>query len=865
MSMSYSTTMRCVTGPWPFAGRSAQLATVRDAVTRRGVVLAGPAGVGKSRLAAEVAAGVSGCVRVTATTAASEIPLGALAHALPPDQPVGNVIRWAADALRDRVLVVDDAHLLDPVSATLVHHLAASGAARVLATIRGGARAPDAVSALWKDDLLPRLELEPLGEEEAIQLLGAALGGTVEATTGLRLARISGGNVLFLRELVLAGQASGALMQRNSGVWVWQGELSVTTRLKELIESRIGHIAPDERSALEYIAHGEPLDIDVLEALAEPSTVRRLESRALAVVGEDYAVRLAHPLYGEVIRAGCGRLRTRDVLGELADAVTARGVHGREDQMRVAVWQLGSGRARDPRLLFEAAATARLVRDLKLAARLARAAIAAGAGIEATLLLIGVLNHDELYDEAQEVLASVDTTDLTEESKSTLTTSQAVTSYCRNGDPDLARAQIHAGLEELTEVDSRGGLLSFLAATEYMEGEFGRAREVNQQIELEGSVRPYITISMKVSEAGILAHEGRSTACEQLVTRALLEIEQQSEGLPTLRSTIRECGAIAALYAGDLDKAQAYAEAGYDTGQNFGGWNRAIMPHGARRAQVHRLRGEFDAAIRLCRQLIVRLPDEPNFYAGPCLGELAHALALTGDITGAQAALRTADRRTLRIGIFTEPPLRAAQTWLLAAQGDVAGAVKSALRAAELSQGYYPYELAALHDVVRLGRADLVAARITQIADATDGSLAPLMARHAKAAAGPAPAALEAVSNDFERLGYLLHAAEAAAQAALGYRDQGLQRPFQAAQLRAFTLARRCGTPPTPALTGLTVPDLTPRQREIAQLAATGLTNRQIAERLVISVRTVANTLGATYDKLGVNDRAGLSRILRQI
>ncbi|MEV2272541.1 helix-turn-helix transcriptional regulator [Nonomuraea africana] len=41
---------------------------------------------------------------------------------------------------------------------------------------------------------------------------------------------------------------------------------------------------------------------------------------------------------------------------------------------------------------------------------------------------------------------------------------------------------------------------------------------------------------------------------------------------------------------------------------------------------------------------------------------------------------------------------------------------------------------------------------------------------------------------------------------------------------------------------GLSLPGLTKRQSEIAVLAAQGLTNREIAERLVVSIRTVANT-----------------------
>ena len=56
--------------------------------------------------------------------------------------------------------------------------------------------------------------------------------------------------------------------------------------------------------------------------------------------------------------------------------------------------------------------------------------------------------------------------------------------------------------------------------------------------------------------------------------------------------------------------------------------------------------------------------------------------------------------------------------------------------------------------------------------------------------------------------------------------------------------------------------DLTPREREIALLAGAGSSSRMIAERLVISVRTVDNHLQNVYPKLGVTRRNELPRVL---
>jgi len=48
---------------------------------------------------------------------------------------------------------------------------------------------------------------------------------------------------------------------------------------------------------------------------------------------------------------------------------------------------------------------------------------------------------------------------------------------------------------------------------------------------------------------------------------------------------------------------------------------------------------------------------------------------------------------------------------------------------------------------------------------------------------------------------------------------------------------------------------LTPREREVLELIARGLTNREIAEQLVIAPKTVRNHVSRIYGKLGVNNR----------
>ena len=59
-----------------------------------------------------------------------------------------------------------------------------------------------------------------------------------------------------------------------------------------------------------------------------------------------------------------------------------------------------------------------------------------------------------------------------------------------------------------------------------------------------------------------------------------------------------------------------------------------------------------------------------------------------------------------------------------------------------------------------------------------------------------------------------------------------------------------------PQLIGHPVPDLTEREREVLDLIARGLTNSAIAQKLVLSEKTVRNHVSNVFGKLQVADRA---------
>jgi DNA-binding NarL/FixJ family response regulator len=119
------------------------------------------------------------------------------------------------------------------------------------------------------------------------------------------------------------------------------------------------------------------------------------------------------------------------------------------------------------------------------------------------------------------------------------------------------------------------------------------------------------------------------------------------------------------------------------------------------------------------------------------------------------------------------------------------------------------------------------------------------------------------VSREFEVMGADLLAAEAAADAAVVRRKAGEDRAASASMQRASLLAERCELPVTPALQPVDVrAALTAPERETALLAASGLSNRRIADQLLLSVRTVENRLQRVYQKLGLTRRTELAAAL---
>ncbi|MFF7757709.1 MULTISPECIES: LuxR family transcriptional regulator AbsR2 [Streptomyces] len=305
--------------PWPFTGRQDELELIRGSVAggRHGIVVTGPAGRGKTRLVTEAVRGTD-CARATGTPETRDLPFAAFAHLLPDTVSLHRAVQLLSGV---RLLLVDDAHLLDDASAALVHQLAVHGRTRLLVVATEGARAPGAITRLWTGELLPRLDLEPLPREETAQLLAAGAGG-LEALTVSRLHRLCQGDLRLLRELVGAVREQGLLSRvPDSGEWEWRGPVPVTATVRERLADLLDRADPGERATLDRLAFGEPLPVDA--DTLDLGALEVLEADGLVHIDDHGTASLAHPLHGPVLRSVAGRLRARRLARTPSDRTAA--------------------------------------------------------------------------------------------------------------------------------------------------------------------------------------------------------------------------------------------------------------------------------------------------------------------------------------------------------------------------------------------------------------------------------------------------------------------------------------------------------------------------------------------------------------
>lgn len=860
----------------PLVGREAEADRVLSALQdERGVLLCGAAGVGKTRLVhaclERARARSRTTVHATATEALAGIPLVALAVVLDLDasddavtlaQQATRALHAQASAGRV-VLAVDDAHLLDGASAAVLGLLADTTGIDLVLTVRANAPMPHEVEQLWTSGRVGRLDVEPLARAEVEQLLEVALDGPVAAATAAEVWRLSRGNPLVVREAVEGALDSG-LLERRDGVWQHQGSLASTGRLAALVAQRLGRVPTAERAALELIAVADPFEQALLERLVGPSRLAALEERGLLRIhehGRRRKVHAAHPLHREVLRSNMPHTRRRQHCGALASALTGTGARRREDRQRLAEWRFEAGEAVEPGLLVEASRGALRAGAPQQAVRLAQGALDAG-GATARLALGEALTAVGRRDEAAQAFAVAEEQAAGESEHVAAVISEA--EHLRYGEHRLDAAL--TTLRDASRTCTNPRLRAELAATEAMfvsfAGDFAEVLRIADPVLGRPDVSDRARLSMGMIVALSQAILGQPHA-------ALRTIESSQQLVPTLREELPWAGTFLgisrmwALWAlGRVREVEQVARAGYqhavdhDAVDLVGGWGTWL-------AAVLLERGRVSEAARRLTEATAALEQHDRFGIMPaCLSLRGQAAALRGAVDDARDVLGWLDRAHEPGGHRFTAWRERGHTWLAAAEGDLDRAGEHARRGAAWAETHqqHVWALWSYHDLVRLGFPGAARTALRRAADRIDTPYVAALGAHATALADEDGEALLRVADQFDEVGSDLLAAEAAGQAAAPHRHTDARGPARAVA-RMRQLGGDCDDVVT-LIRSEPPQELTSRELEVARLAASRLTSPEIADRLIISVRTVDNHLHRVYAKLGARGRDDLDGLV---
>ncbi|HEV7853865.1 MAG TPA: AAA family ATPase [Mycobacterium sp.] len=409
---------------WKTAPPQPAAERVESAVAHRGgAVVVAPVGAGKTTVAGLASERIGGPTAwVTGTVPGRVVPFAALRDLIevPDDGKTAAVLRAARESVADGLLlIVDDAHLLDHLSATLVYQLAVGGAVRLIVTVDPDEAAPDSISALQLHNVLPRIELDPPSVERK--------------------------------------------------------------RLDASVREFVGSLPSGARVALEFLAVADPISLADLSALAGEEAVRAAEA-ADAVTVVDDAARAAHPLYTDAARAQMSDDDLHARRTALYEMLSARNPRDVVDRLRLAVLALDSGVSQPVSEVVAAAADALRLGDLPLSERLGEAVLARDPDLDARLTLAQALAWQGRGREADEVLAAVDPASLSDTELMAWALPRAANQFWMLSEPERATAFLQTTRHRVTSPAARTTVDALSATFAMNAGRPGRAMELAAEV-----------------------------------------------------------------------------------------------------------------------------------------------------------------------------------------------------------------------------------------------------------------------------------------------------------------------------------------------------------------------------------------------
>jgi DNA-binding CsgD family transcriptional regulator len=822
---------------------------IKEAIeSGRSVVVAGPAGIGKTHLVnAALRGGAPAGTRVVDLTPVvlDGAGQGSLDHLLDgidirrdPTAAADALWAWSSqDGSGERVLLrLENAHLVDDASLAVVERVAARPEVTVVNTTRAD---PSLGPLLPGLEDVARFTVRPLDNAGVETLLVEILGGFPTADTVHRLWVATRGNPLYLCELVRDQRERGTLVS-DDGIWVWTGTATLSRRVLDSTVHDLGHLAPDERDVVELAAIAGPVPAEHIGAapLARLLRLGMLRPTSSAAV-DPPRYEVVHPIQADAICALIGTRRRRELLARAGDWAEAPAGQD-EDLVRSVAWSLSAEVAVAVPEVLRASGQAVRADDPYAAVELTSTALLrATAGSDSVAILttradahLHLNNTDAALEDLAQARATIERLDLDD---------QGIDAYLRT-------VRLEAMVRHFLSSDLGATLAALEAAASWLEQHARQHPSAARAVTAVETLRlahlawggrhpemlePAVTMLHAPEHAGgmvpllgptlfALSLAGRAEEGRQLSLQYLPVVTRDPSLHRWEPSTFSLSWFFTLVLSGDLDAAET-------TAPITSGMVDMVSRH-QRAGVLAAARGDWSAARHQLRAANARLRRRDSLGILPyTLAVEAMVAAASGEAAGARTLLdefRATPRRCSQVaGAYLDLYALDALVWL---HDGTAPKVAARLARTAALDGHAAIELEALHRVALVAGPAAVQdavgttpidGRLAWLADRVDGDRNRAVLAHLQALVGRRPRQIEQAHERLQEVGLHL---------------PGLARPTR----------------------------LTRREREIATLAAGGMTSKAIAQRLVLSVRTIDSHLAGAYAKLGVHSREGLQKAL---
>ncbi len=861
---------------------------IRSGPSRAVFLMAGP-GIGKSALTDAVTERLSPemiVVHIHGSSSLASIPFGVLAPytaeltAEDSVSPVA-VLRsvWSyfekLKAGKDTplLLMMDDAHFLDEATASIVADVISAGWASVVAAGRPRPGLPQPLAQLWYDGLADRVDLRPMNRDQIEEVLSHALDGSIPSETVETIWNASGGNPRILDALLHDAAESGQLAKRN-GIWMLLGPVPADgPKIGAVVVKDMLRRSPEEQEALKLIALAGPVSRQIIEDISGAEVVRSLLDQQMVVEssGAPVELRMWNALFGDALRASISVSRSLQLLETIREKL-GTAAPGSEGRMRAVEWTIECGLKPTGPELLEAAGIA-LARSRNRSSRTmaakvvdpvlvpqaqavqARALFNEGDFVGAAKLLDGCwLQLGDTFGAAHALMLRAMT-------HQALGTPPAVFVSASRDSPGTA------------SVDSAGvpgpirpwqdQLLHLLEL-----GESGDHQALEAEVrEIRSRPPEGPTEVLRVTGKALLGHSlaaaGHAAKGLEAGLLAASELPSLKEGVFFFHEYVLQRLVASQLALGEWDAAEQevanYATSEPQGAASFGGSLQILRGYSLlRQGRMERAYQTLLPAVETLRLSdplqMFRFGSALAFYVAARLGDAAQADRLELDF-------KDSPHGPVNHALLASVYAGAAQEYVsrdgkgLAALHTLATTPEITARAGTLLE-----LLAVCWDLGDLSVTPLVHALAGKVEGRWAAAMASL-AGHWESA--DADSLMDAAAG-LEAEGFVNLAREAYARASSVFESEGERRRAR----QAVALREKCDhdlgerfregkfIAAAPAVR------LTRREQDIVQLAVQGLSDREIAQRLMVSVRTVEGHLYRTYVKLGVRSRDELATAL---